>query len=126
MKTNFNILTFFSLLLVFSSCAYNKKDLPAPEEVVVATGPPITYTNHTKRLFDSYCISCHAPTLSQANFPLTTYLEVTNSTYASPGGIIQKRVLDQGNMPPIGSATGQLTIAEKDTLQMWLNQGAPQ
>jgi len=29
-------------------------------------------------------------------------------------------------MPPSGSQTGQLTTAEKDTLQMWLDQGALQ
>ncbi len=111
------------LLTLIVGCAYNKKDLPVPEEAPVITGPPITYTNHTKKLFDSYCISCHAPAATQAFFPLTNYTEV--SVYTGVGGKIQTRVLNQQNMPPTGSASGQLTTAEKDTLQMWLNQGAP-
>jgi len=115
----------FAAILILTSCAYNKDEAPAPSTPVV-TGPKITYTDHTKKLFDTYCITCHAPLLTQANFPLTSYSEVTFGNYASIGGIIEKRVLIQQNMPPSGSQAGQLTPAEMDTLQMWIDQGAPQ
>ena len=52
---------------------------------------------HTKRLFDTYCISCHGPLLSQKDFPLTTYQEVTANTYSNIGGIIENRRSHQGN-----------------------------
>jgi uncharacterized membrane protein len=117
---------FLTFVVVFSliSCVKNKEEMPAPEAAVDTSGPVITYTQHTKKIFDNYCITCHAAGLSQSNFPLTTYNEVTFSTYAEIGGKIEKRVLIQGNMPPSGSAAGQLTAAEKDTLQMWINKGA--
>ncbi|MCB0402861.1 MAG: cytochrome c [Flavobacteriales bacterium] len=105
------------------ACEYNHSELPKPKEQNNSNNSnQITYNGHTKRLFDTYCISCHAPGATQANFPLTTYQEV--SAYSSQGGLIQIRVLDFGNMPPTGSASGQLTQAEKDTLQLWLDQGA--
>ena len=113
------------LVVIITSCTYNKGELPEPKSSSnTGNSSSITYNNHTKRLFDTYCISCHAPGATQANFPLTTFNEV--SVYSGSSGLIQIRALDQGNMPPSGSASGQLTSAEKDTLQMWLNQGAPQ
>jgi len=119
-----NILVLFSVLTL-SSCVYNKEEMPVPDaNSPVEIGPGITYNNHTKRLFDTYCISCHAPAASQQFFPLTNFAEV--SVYSNTGGLIQSRVLDQMSMPPSGSQTGQLTTAEKDTLQMWLDQGALQ
>ncbi len=120
-----NILILTTVLML-SACASNKEELPEPTTPVapVITGPAITYTNHTKRLFDSYCTSCHAAGQTQSFWPLSTYSQV--SVYSNTGGKIQTRVLDAGNMPPSGSAAGFLTAAEKDTLQMWLNQGAPQ
>jgi len=120
-----NIIT--SILL--ASCSYNKEELPAPTPTSSnnqqpPSGPTITYTKHTKRLFDTYCITCHAPSASVSFWPLTSYNEV--SVYTNTGGKIQTRVLDLGNMPPTGSISGFLTVEEKDTLQMWLDQGAPQ
>jgi len=115
-------------ILIISSCSYNKEKLPEPisNAPVAFSGPNVTYTNHTKRLFDTYCISCHATGQTQQNFPLTTYSEVTVGNYSNANGKIENRVLIQENMPPSGSTTGFLTLAEKDTLQWWIDQGAPQ
>ena len=116
------VLTFYSFLF---SCKYDKEETPEPVDTSASSqSATITYNNHTKRIIDQYCIACHAPSATQSFFPLTNFNEV--SVYSGTGGLLQVRVLDQGNMPPTGSATGQLTTAEKDTLQMWLNQGALQ
>ncbi len=119
-------LSLFTVALIVASCSYNKGELPEPVEKNNSNNnsSAITYNDHTKRLFDAYCISCHAPGATQGNFPLTNFSEV--SAYSGTGGLVQIRVLDQANMPPTGSANGQLTQAEKDTLQMWINQGAPE
>ncbi|MBL4593227.1 MAG: hypothetical protein JKX68_05345 [Flavobacteriales bacterium] len=118
-----NILILTAILII-TSCANNKEELPNPETPIVITGTPITYNNHTKKYFDNYCIACHAVGQTQSFWPLTTYTEV--SAFTGSNELIQKRVLDFGNMPPSGSVSGFLTLAEKDTLQMWLDQGAPQ
>lgn len=121
-----NILILTSVLFLASCVNNNNKDeLPTPAAgTTTFTGPIITYTTHTKNYFDSYCIACHAVGQTQSFWPLTTYNEVSN--FSGTGGLIQTRVLDFGNMPPSGSMSGFLTAAEKDTLQMWLDQGAPQ
>jgi uncharacterized membrane protein len=123
MKPILIILTVFALSSFFFSCKYDKEETPKPSPSET-TQDSITYTNHTKRIIDQYCTACHAPSASQAFFPLTTFNEV--SVYSGSNGLLQVRVLNQENMPPTGSSTGQLTAAEKDTLQMWINQGALQ
>ena len=124
MKNIFILLSVF----IFASCTYNnnKDELPLPEESTTpsASGPSITYTGHTKKYFDNYCIACHAVGQTVSFWPLSSYTEV--SVYSNTGGKIQTRVLDLANMPPSGSGSGFLTSAEKDTLQMWLDQGAPE
>ena len=114
-------------VLFLASCVNNnnKDELPTPQaETSTFSGPVVTYTSHTKTYFDNYCIACHAVGQTQSFWPLTTYAEV--SSFSGPGGKIQTRVIDFGNMPPSGSGSGFLTAAEKDTLQMWIDQGAPQ
>ena len=117
-------------LFVLVSCSYNKEELPVPGASngngtnTNVNETLITYTQHTKKYFDNYCTACHAPGLTQSFFPLTNFAEV--SVYSGVGGRVQARVLNQGNMPPSGSITGFLTVAEKDTLQWWINQGSPQ
>ena len=116
-------LIIFVAIITLSSCANNKEEGPVP---IIPSANPITYNNATKKIFDTRCIACHAPNLSQAGFPLTTYQEVTFSNYGSVGGLIENRVLIQQNMPPSASWTGQLTQGEMDTLQLWINQGSPE
>jgi cytochrome c5 len=117
----YNGIKIFSLiLLVFSffACTYNKKELPAPEDVVVdPNAPSITYTNFTKNVMDNNCVSCH---FSGGQTPfLTSYSEVQ-----SVASRIKVRAIDGSPtaMPPSGLMP-QTTL---DTLQMWLDQGALQ
>ena len=109
------------------SCTYNKDELPKPDggESSGGGGNPITitYTSHAKAIIDAKCVTCHSPTpidFQKSPF-LTTYTEV----FAKKSRI-QARSLDSSGMPTAGSSTGALTPTEKDTLQMWLDQGALQ
>ena len=116
------ILTLSSL---FFSCSYNtieneKENLPIP--TIINTGsnePTITYTNYTKNIIDINCISCHSPLGLNVPPYLTTYTEVKSMTDA---GRLKARVIDEipSRMPPSGS----LSQTVKDTLQLWINQGA--
>ncbi len=121
-------ITVFIAIFMLASCSYNKEELPAPVSgsatAIGFTGPTITYNQNVKKYFDNYCTACHAPGATQAFFPLTTFAEV--SAYSGINGKIETRVLVQGNMPPTASASGFLTALEKDTLQWWIDQGAPE
>jgi mono/diheme cytochrome c family protein len=99
------------------SCVYNKKELPKP--LLNDNGITITYTKHTKAIFDNNCFSCHSPSGTESWLDLSTYQDVKAQADI---GLIKTRVIDESPsvMPPAGSLPQDL----KDTLQMWLNQGA--
>ena len=116
-------LAIFMINLLITSCAYNKEELPKPKKNSGISPPQhsITYTQHTKRILDNYCISCHSPLGSISSSLLHTY---TDAKIYADNGRIQVRTINIGDMPTLGSPL--LTVAEKDTLQMWLNQNAPE
>ena len=114
-------LTFVALLL---SCSYNKEQLPVPEAVPVDQNlPVITYTSHAKAIIDTKCANCHSSTPLPADYQMTPFL----SNYAEVNNQkdrIEVRALVQGSMPEASSSRGLLTQLEKDTIQMWIDQGA--
>lgn len=115
-------LLFFGLItLIFSSCVYNKKEPLKTFETIptsIDTSKTITYTNFTQQIMSSYCVYCHSPSpIGQTPF-LTNYTEVKQE---ADNGNIKATVIDGPNfMPPSGSLPQPI----KDTLQMWLDQGA--
>lgn len=117
------------LILLFGSltfsCSKNsteeeKENLPTP--TIIDTGiadTTVTYTNYTKKIIDDNCISCHSASGLNVSPHLITYSEVKTITDA---GRLKARVIDElpTKMPPSGS----LPQSTKDTLQLWINQGA--
>lgn len=125
MKVVSKIIITSLLTFVIHSCAYNTEDLPAPENVADNHILSITYTSHAKAIIDAKCANCHSSTPNPLDFSqgpyLTSYAEVK-----AEDSRVQARALDLMTMPAYGSSMGGLTQAEKDTLQMWIDQGALQ
>lgn len=112
---------FFTIIIVsVTSCTYHKKELPTPI-ALPANGVVITYTDHGKEVFDTYCIQCHSSAGTGQTPFLSTYQEVKSQ---AGNGRIQARAIDNSSssMPP----SSPLPQDIKDTLQFWLNQGALQ
>ena len=117
----------FILLLtnLFFSCSYNtieeeKENLPTP--IIIDNGgleATITYTNYTKKIIDKNCISCHSSFGLNIAPHLTTYTQVKDMTNA---GRLKARVIDE--IPTRMPTTASLPQTIKDTLQLWINQGA--
>jgi uncharacterized membrane protein len=117
-----NILLVSIISLFIVSCAYNKDELPQPNSGISGgsgggTAPTVTYTSHAKAILDAKCAGCHNASSPQGGVPLVTY-----SNCFSKRTRIEARAIIQGTMPNNGS----LPQTEKDTLQMWINQGALQ
>ncbi|MCB9359807.1 MAG: hypothetical protein H6587_10680 [Flavobacteriales bacterium] len=97
-----------------------KENLPTPTgNGNTGTNTTITYSNFTKKIIDNNCISCHSSAGLNVNPHLETYTQV--KTIAN-NGRLKARVIDEipTRMPP----TGSLPQTVKDTLQLWINQGA--
>lgn len=108
-------------ILSFSACYYNSDDLSEATQPTPTNA--LTYTKDTKRIFDTKCTLCHSATgtqLTQLPF-YTSYNKVKNEISG-----IQSRALNLMDMPQSNSFNGPLTQGEKDTLQLWINQGALQ
>ncbi|MDT8412082.1 MAG: hypothetical protein RQ875_06450 [Vicingaceae bacterium] len=107
------------LIILLNACNYNSIDL---SEATQPTGSNVlTYNKDVKRIFDTKCVNCHsanATQLIQTPF-YTSYNKVKNGISG-----IQTRALILMDMPSINSINGALTQGEKDTLQLWINQGA--
>lgn len=111
------IYTFLFILL--NACYYNSDDL---SEATQPTNPnALTYTKDVKRIFDEKCINCHSSTATQ--LIQTPFYTSFNGVKNEVSGI-QSRALNLMDMPRSDSFNGPLTQGEKDTLQLWINQGA--
>lgn len=114
MKIDSIIMT--TLFCLLFSCSKEEEKMVIPIESV----PSVTYTNFAKRIFDTYCISCHSATGSPLQFPLlSNYNEVKLAAFQ---GRLQARVIDKtpSQMPPFTS----LSQFELNEFQKWLDQGA--
>lgn len=120
---NILIITILNLLVV--SCSYNKEELVIePEPGNGGSGgniPTITYTSHAKAIIDSKCTTCHSS--NPIDFQQVPFLTSYSLSFDKKDRI-QSRALDLMTMPISSSSTGLLTQTEKDTLQMWIDQGA--
>lgn len=124
MKKGRIFIALLSFVVLLGSCSYNKEELPSPAEVPINQNvPTISYTSHAKAIIDAKCANCHASTALPMSIRvrpfLTNYAEVNDKKDR-----IEVRTLVQGSMPKANSPAGDLTQAEKDTLQIWLDQGA--
>ncbi len=109
-----------ALVSVFYACSYNTEELPAPEDVVVdPNAPSITYTSHAKVILDAQCVGCH----SSGGTGQLPFLDTYSSAQTQSGRIEARGINESPSvMPPAGS----MSQAMKDTLQLWINQGALQ
>ena len=117
MKTILGIITISFLI---TSCAYNKSELPEPLEEEVNV-PKITYTNYVKTMIDNnHCLECHISGGIAAFRDYTTYNGI--KTVAASGELKNRAIDNNGVSMPMGYPPLDQNI--KDTLQMWINQGA--
>jgi mono/diheme cytochrome c family protein len=117
MKNGIGFIATLTFVSILASCAYNKEQLPAPDELPIdPNAPVITYTSHAKAIIDNNCRGCHG---ASGGVALENYGQVKNQ--ADAGRILARSINGTGSpMPPIGL----MPQATRDTLQMWLDQGA--
>ncbi len=80
----------------------------------------VTYTKHTKAIFDADCTSCHATTKSGADrygAPIGVDFD-TYETAATSGDLANQRV-QADVMPP----AGPLSNVKKSLLRQWVEDG---
>lgn len=98
---------------LISSC-YNNNELVTPRN-------DITYNEHVKKIIEVKCNNCH--TIDGTEDVRTPFFSSFNKVKSEVFNI-QNRALNLMDMPTSNSLNGPLTQGEKDTLQLWINQGA--
>lgn len=105
------------------TCTYKKYELPIPETTPndSLVENKITYTNFTKRMIENnHCLECHSGPSPAAGRDYTTYNGIKA---VADNGLLKIRAID--NVPP-SMPYGYPPLAQniKDSLQLWLDQGA--
>ncbi len=115
-------LVVFTLSFLFLSCAYNKTELPLPQQ---DDEPTITYTNFVKSMIDSnHCLECHVPGVGEpAPWDYRTYNGIKTVAIS---GALKTRAIDRIGPDPMPKGFPALSQGIRDTLLMWINQGAQQ
>ena len=122
MRTSLAILV-FSVLAFAVSCD-NKKGMLPPKSEPLPPGAcdSITYSNGIKAIFDANCATsfCHDGTTKQSNLDFSLY---STAQSQATNGRIKARVIDANPspMPP----SGKLPQSQLDSIQCWLDKGAP-
>lgn len=116
-----------SLLLIFGlsfyACSYNKLELPAPkvDTTIVIDQNSITYTNFTKSLINNnHCLECHSGPSPAAGRDYSTYSGIKD---VALNGQLMARAIN-GVAPTMPYGYPELNQGLKDTLTLWINQGA--
>lgn len=112
-------LTTYIFLFIFTfmiSCTYDEVELPEPVVINNDSTLKITYVNYVKKVMDNECVTCHSPSGLEQPY-LTNYNEVYTSRTR-----IKARAID--NIPSAMPQFNPLAQSIKDTLQLWLDQGA--
>ena len=108
-------------LLLFLSCSNDSES-----DLIEINNPPegLTYNGNIKAIIDSNCLACHTdPTTNGAPFPLVTYEQVL--VRAQNGQLLRSISRQTGEavaMPP----SGRLPQNTINTIEQWINDGAPE
>ncbi len=112
-------LIYITLILLLNACYYNSDDLSEATQPIDPNA--LTYNKDVKRIFEGKCINCHSSNATQV---IQTPFFTSFNTIKNEVINIQSRALTLMDMPRFDSFNGPLSQGEKDTLQLWINQGA--
>ena len=117
-KISIILIVFFTL----NACSYNKLELPEPTPLEEPE-TIITYNSFTKRMIENnHCLECHSGSSPAAGRDYSTYSGIKD---VAQNGLLKLRAID-GQAPSMPLGYPELDQNIKDTLTLWINQGAQQ
>lgn len=108
---------FITAAALFTGCTTEKGEVP---ESLPCDTSMITYTNTIERIVSTNCTTapgCHLRGASEGD--MTSYQGLMLKVNSQA---LKQRVLIDKTMPP----TGPLSIEDRQKIQCWLNEGAPE
>lgn len=118
MKRSF--FAFLSLLLLLSSCAFDKEEVIFPEDPLKNCDTlNVSYAATVKPVMDTQCATCHSLSLATGGVVLEQYSDV--KPYADSGQLVS--VLEYNSeikMP----TTGKLPLCDIAKIRSWVRDGA--
>jgi hypothetical protein len=110
------------LLLFAVSCEDPLEATTSPDACV--DGTPLTWANFGKPMFATWCVSCHAETISGADrngAPLGLNLEHLDQVLPHLDRILATSATNDWTMPP----SGGMSARDRERLREWIECGAP-
>jgi mono/diheme cytochrome c family protein len=108
----------FILILIFSSCTYNKEEELYGLDCDTSN---VRYSVEIKNILDASCLSCHAGSaVAGAGIKLDSYQEVKK--YVDQDLLLES-ITEENNYMPKGGP--RLSSCKIDQIRSWINKGAP-
>jgi hypothetical protein len=128
-KKHLNLLPLLSsliVLLVFSSCYYDKEEELYPDSIAAGCDTSnVRYSVEVKTIFDSKCISCHSGVNPSGGISFNTYQDVKTYLDASSTRLISSIVRD-GNASEMPQGQPKLADCDIGKIKKWVNAGYPE
>jgi mono/diheme cytochrome c family protein len=128
-KKHLNLLPLLSsliVLLVFSSCYYDKEEELYPDAIAAGCDTSnVRYSVEIKAIFDSRCVSCHSGVNPSGNIRLDSYQEVKTYIDATNTKLVSSIVQD-GNASAMPQGQPKLSDCDIGKIKIWVNAGYPE
>ncbi len=111
-----------SVLLIFSSCYYDKADLLYPSSMTCDTLKTVSYLTDVVPIFQQQCNSCHSPSSPGGGIVMGNY---TADKVIAQNGTLYGSIAHLSGYSSMPKGTTKLTNCQIATIKKWIDAGSP-
>jgi uncharacterized membrane protein len=124
MKNRFHLVMLFTVIVLFSSCYYDKEELLYPTGALTNcdTVGTISYSAKVVPILQQKCYSCHSVSFPSGNVAMSTY--ATDKAIAVNGSLYGS-INHANGYSPMPKGAAKMTTCEIATIKKWIDAGSP-
>jgi hypothetical protein len=116
------ILYLYSVLLLFSSCYYDKADLLYPSSTACNTSGTVSYLTDVVPIFQQKCNSCHTASSPGGGVVMGNY---TADKAIAQNGKLYGSIAHLSGYSAMPQGAPKLTNCQIATIKKWIDAGSP-